>query len=130
MKAWALVLTDDLDRKRGVTTPATESVTFTWGGVEYDLDLTKGHYDDLMAFMQTYIEAATPAAKEGQPLMGGHGQGGDMSEQTRRAYLAGMRRWADQRGRTNEYKAPGGGFYYKIPLRRDYEAWLAQQQAA
>jgi len=130
MKSWVLALTDDLDRAKGISTPGDQSLTFAIGGTEYDIDLTQAHYDDFMAFIQPYIDAAQPAALPDTPLIGGHGDGGEMTDQTRRQYLAAMRRWADQRGRTNEYKAPGGGFYYKIGLRRDYEAWLTQHQQA
>lgn len=128
-RMWQLQIWDDLDGAKGIQTPADVSLSMVIDGRELELDLTQQHYDDFMAFNQPYFDAARKGTGDG-PVMGGHGEGVGGGEQTRRQFLKGMRDWADERGRSAEYKAPGGGFYYKRPLREDYERWLTQHQQA
>jgi len=104
-----VVLTCDLD---AVSTPAMETVSFSYGGQAYEFELCAAHLKEFDEVMQRFTGAARPAGR----VAGGRPRGG-RSRGATSAELAAVRAWAQANG----FAVKDRG---RIPLevRRAYEA--------
>ena len=108
-----IALVDDIDNANGVHTPADGTYRLSWDGSTVELDLTKQHrreIDDLVAHL---FRIGTAVHETRRPQSPG-----------RRAYLAGLRAWADALGRRSDYCTESGHYYYPKALCAEYDAHL------
>ncbi|MBV8464088.1 MAG: Lsr2 family protein [Acidimicrobiales bacterium] len=105
-----VVLTCDLDER---STPAVETVQFTYGGQAYEFELCADHLKEFTEVMQRYASAARPAGRQGA----GRGRGGRGGRRATGSELAALRAWAQENGYTVNERG-------RIPLhvRQAYEA--------
>jgi hypothetical protein len=85
-------LTDDLDG-----TAAVETVSFGFGGVDYEIDLSPGKVAELERAFRTWIEHSRKLPGGSQPGTAG-GRSAARSGRRRAEDLSAMRAWARENG--------------------------------
>src|SRR5262249_40489022 len=98
---------------------ATATVPIGLNGEWRELDLGEANFKALMDALMPFWAAAQPPNAPIQPA-------GTKNSRQSRSFFEGMRDWADQQGRSNEYRKHASGFKYEASLRRDYDAYLKQ----
>jgi len=87
-----VVLTCDLDEE---STPAAETVVFSYGGQAYEFELCADHLKEFHEVMQRFASAARPAGRGGA---GGRGRPPRPSRRASGPELAALRAWAQENG--------------------------------
>ena|SRR5579862_9361397 len=105
-----VVLTCDLDEQ---STPAVETVQFSYGGQAYEFELCADHLKEFTELMQRYATAARPAGRQGAA----RARAARANRRASGPELAALRAWAQENG----YAVNERG---RIPLhvRQAYEA--------
>lgn len=120
MKALQVIVFDDVEFKRtGQRVEATQTAVLGWKGEWREIDLTDENYKLLFEQIKRFFYAGHQAGEDIAPPRS-H-PGGSYS------YFKNMRDWADQQGRSSEYrlKGKGSGYSYDRKLRHDYAAHLS-----
>jgi hypothetical protein len=87
-----VVLTCDLDDQ---STPAAETVQFSYGGQAYEFELCADHLKEFHEVMQRFASAARPAGRGGA---GGRGRSARPNRRVSGPELAALRAWALENG--------------------------------
>ncbi len=153
MKEVKVVAYDDIHKREGINIEATRiDVPVRFGDIELTVDLTEEHYQAVHQSLAAVLGAAImrdareAAAKAQLP---GAGQAVKKQQSTapleklcpfppgspeRVRYLEGLRLWADQVGRGDEYQGKPGSvkrakhmYHYPKSLLEGYNAFLAEQ---
>ena len=103
-------ITDDIDAVQGIETPASETITFSFAGKNYEIDLSKENATTMRENFGFYAEHA-------REVSGGH-SAPRRPRQRNRAHSGDVRAWAQAQGITLSDRG-------RIP-----EAIVAQYEAA
>lgn len=110
--ARVISMVDDIDHANGKATPADGTWRLTWDGSTVELDLTAEHRKEIDQLVAHLFRIGTIVGKSAATRQDNQG---------RRAYLRGLRAWADAQGRSDEYRTPSGGYFYPKGLREEYD---------
>ena len=116
---------DDLDyTSDGTLTRADITVSFSWFGQDYELDLTQAHYAGMYAQLKPYLDAAGHANATASGTSGLKTR----SWEHGRDWGKDIRKFA--RERNLRYLTPSGKFYYSRELRDAYAKFLGLEDKA
>lgn len=120
---------DDVDFSHNQRTPATHNITLGLNGKWVELDLNDLHHKEVTDVVMEYMKVGTPTGVQGpRPRV----QKGTHKDRRGEAFYAGMRAYGEAHGMPAPRQNAAGGHYkykYSARLRREYEAYLAEQQA-
>jgi soluble cytochrome b562 len=127
------VAVDDVDYgTSGVLTEADTAVYIGKNGQWYELHVTDQHAEIVDKHLDEFLRFARPI--DGQPPRTKRVNVPDKKQTV--GYYRGMRLWADQHDRSDEYhkiegKSSGAhqSYKYRDSLRQDYAAYVAMQNA-
>jgi hypothetical protein len=138
----AVVTFDDMDAAADLIPPAARTVRFAWEGVGYEVDLNDEHYAQLWNALKPFIDVARRERKAAEPAKAqAITAGADVPRESgvnlyhavnvsKRTYLIGLRKWAEDSGDPVEMRDyPGGsrGYNYLAKHFQGYEQWLSEQ---
>jgi hypothetical protein len=118
----AVLLLDDLAVKAGKRVEADGTHILALDGKAVELDLTTGHYAELVQKLAVYFEAGSKP--------GINGQAPARNPRKPASWYAGLVAWAGEQGRASEVEKRGDGTVrYGRKLKADYEAHLLGARA-
>jgi hypothetical protein len=117
-----VIYTDDLKKSQGerleLEPGEVREEDLAWSGKAARLILSEATWKEIDDFLAPLIEAGSPVAAT--PGMRRPGRKTARRSDARSQALGRLRDWADQEGRTDEYTTPGGGFWPKTKLLKDF----------
>lgn len=134
MKTFEVRTWDDLEAAEDRRVPADQTAVLSLNGFEVELDLTTEHHDELVKFLQPYLEAGAktgPVKPSKNPRIAAAVRAARTPES--QGYFGGLRAYSDSKGYQNRehngpaYNSPAGQRNYPKWLRREYDA-LPQEQ--
>jgi hypothetical protein len=120
MREIAVLFTDDLDRR----SPASETVPLRFGDKTVEIDLSKQHYDELWALLAPYFKVGRPLSSGGLPVVAPPRKRPGRPTAERKAFLAGLRKYAELTGITLS-PTTSGGYKYPQALEEEFARAIA-----
>jgi hypothetical protein len=112
--AQKIVIVDDLDAREGREIVADHSVSFTYDGITYLVDMTDAHRKEFEGAIAPYVNAANKTT--GRPPR-------RTARRRPAAYYEGLRKWCAANGQPLKQDAQGA-YDYPAGMRAAYDEYL------